>query len=197
MQRQMRCCQLCLRPRCCVATAPVVSTGTVPHASVAEQSASDKAFTAASSGTHADACATTHTCHCTDRLLLARVAGSNARSTGNVHAFYWEQHDSWWLVWAARTATTSQSLVWSQSAPRGSCGVWRLRCQCTVGPCMVKMVSTRVCAMRLLYLDTSGYWPLTSLTTYTCTKGISIRSPVCVCVCLDPLACTNLSTSTK
>ena len=94
MLRQMQCCQLCLRPRCCAATARVVSTGTVPHGSVAEQSASDKALTAASSGTHADACATAHTCHCTDRLLLARVAGSNVRSTGNVRAFDWEQHGS-------------------------------------------------------------------------------------------------------
>ena len=35
-----------------------------------------------------------YACHCTDCLLLARVAGSNVRSTGNVRAFDWEQHGS-------------------------------------------------------------------------------------------------------
>ena len=149
MLRQMQCCQLCLRPRCCAATARVVSTGTVSHASVAEQSASDKALTAASSGAHADSCATAHTCDCTDRQPRARVAGSNERSTGNVRAFDWEQQGSLWLVWAARRATTAQCLVWSQSAPRGQ--LWKLRCQCTVGPCMVKMGST--CAGLIMHVD--------------------------------------------
>ena len=103
----------------------------------------------ASSGAHADSCATAHTCHFTDRPLRARVAGINERSTGNVRAFDWEQYGSLWLVWAARRATTAQCLVWSQSAPRGQ--LWKLRCQCTVGPCMVKMGST--CAGLIMHVD--------------------------------------------
>lgn len=42
MQRQMQCCQLCLRPRRCAAAAPAVRTDTVPHVSVAGRSTSDR-----------------------------------------------------------------------------------------------------------------------------------------------------------
>ena len=105
MLRQMQCCQLCLRPRCCAATARVVSTGTVSHASVAEQSASDKALTAASSGAHADSCATVHTCDCTDRQLRARVAECTRSTTGFERSIDLEQQE-WWRhvadAWRAR-----------------------------------------------------------------------------------------------
>ena len=172
MLRQMQCCQLCLRPRCCAATARVVSTGTVSHASVAEQSASDKALTAASSGAHADSCATAHTCHFTDRPLRARVAGINERSTGNVRAFDWEQQGSLWLVWAARRATTAQCLVWSQSARARQ--LWKLRCQCTVGPCMHKMGSTRAALIMRVYIACS--------TTVRSVFPLDCSGPLCLAV---------------